>query len=133
MQVGIRTDHLSDDIGRARVLDLVRLRTTLSRPITVVAGSVAIVILHHAWVTDPIIGSRHTDAATGFLDHDGENKAVVNLCCGCNRLYGVIYSANFWAGVIGDVILLARMEHDRFVIIEPVQLFRLDVDKRLGI
>lgn len=69
-------NHLGDDAGWARVLNLACDSTAAG---IVVAGTVAIVALHQAWVAHAEVGRAHAHAAAGFLHDDGENETVVDF------------------------------------------------------
>ena len=80
MRSRLRTKHLSYNTGGTWSQDFIRLRIALSGAITVVTGSISVVILHNSWITHTIVGGRNSNTPTGFLDHDRKNKAVIKSC-----------------------------------------------------
>lgn len=108
------TDHLIDRGRRARVLDIAVL----------IAGSVAVVILHQAWVAYSVVGCLDADTAVRLLHHNSKDETVVNTCSIGSLLDAVINSSNFGAAVVGNggVHVLASMEHLVLVVVEPMHI-----------
>lgn len=65
---GALADHLVDGVVGARVL----------HPAVVVAGALAVVVLHQARVADAVVCRRRAHAAARLLHDDGEDEAVVD-------------------------------------------------------
>lgn len=64
-------DHLGNDAVQARVSYLAG--------VIAIAGTIAVVALHQAWVAHAIVIRWYADATAGFLYHDGEAKRWSNL------------------------------------------------------
>ena len=109
---GAFTDHLRDDSVGTRVLDLARD--------VAVAGAVAVMVLHKAGVTDAVVGGRDADTAARFLDHDGEDEAVVYARFGCDLLDSIVNGQDFRRGGVDLGVLGAGGGHNGFIVIEPV-------------
>ena len=66
------------------------------------ARGVAVVVLHQAWIGDTAEGGGDADAATGFLEDDGEDEALVDVGAGGDGLDGIVDRGNLGGGVVGE-------------------------------
>lgn len=107
---GTLADHPVDGVVGARGLDVA----------VVVAGVVAVVVLHQAGVADAVVGGAHADAAARLLHDDGEDEAMVNTSAAGGLLDAVPDGADLGAAVVGNVHPLARVEHGVLVVVEHV-------------
>ena len=84
-----------------------------------VCACVELFTLHYAWVTNTVISCWSANAASGFLERNGENETVVEFSSRSCGLDGIIYLASLVRRVICLTELSTGTPHQAFVVVEP--------------